>query len=382
MQVKANDEINIAPAKDVLLGHKGVSSTSSERAAMTLSCRDADYIPRVKNAGSITKIKGVDVQVMHNGIYVKHEGYQGNWQAEVIKGLKGTHEPQEEKVFYEVLKRVEPGSTMLELGSWWSYYSLWFLKAIKNSKAICCEPDPDNIELGRLNMKLNGFSSPKDIIFYPTAAGSVDSRYIEFKTENKKQVKVKIRTVDSILKEQSLKKLEILHLDIQGVELDALKGAKNAIKNGKIRFLFVSTHHYSISGDPLMHEKCLDFIIKNGGNIIAKHTVAESCSGDGLIVASFDVRDKDYKVDISLQPSDESLFRQPEKDLGILWREYDKLFEKIKAREQHLNKEIADTQAKLTEKQHLINWIHQHPLRYILGNTYHVYIKRDRTRKS
>ena len=44
---------------------------------------------------------------------------------------KGVHEPQEEKAFLEVLNYVEKGSTMIELGSYWGFYSLWFNKKIK-----------------------------------------------------------------------------------------------------------------------------------------------------------------------------------------------------------------------------------------------------------
>ena len=33
--------------------------------------------------------------------------------------------------------------------------------------------------------------------------------------------------------------------------------AASALADGRLRFLIVSTHHHSISGDPLTHQKCL-----------------------------------------------------------------------------------------------------------------------------
>ncbi len=298
--------------------------SEEERADMTIACHDGDDIPRTKEAGTTKKVNGLDVQVMHNGLLVRQDGYQGVWQTRTIKELKGIHEPQEEKVFYEVLKRVDDNSVMMELGAWWAYYSMWFVKHGKHNRAICCEPDPDNLQLGKDNAALNKLREGTDIQFYAAAAGSNDGQQINFETLAGPTARVPIRTVDSIIAEQKLARLEILHMDIQGIELDALHGALKSIDTGKIRFLFVSTHHYSISNDPIMHKKCTDLIKKHGGTVIASHSVLESCSGDGLIVASFDKRDKDFKVDVTLQPSNDSLFRSHEEDLSVLWKDHER----------------------------------------------------------
>lgn len=297
--------------------------TAQERAAMTIACKDADHIPRVANAGKSEQVNGKKVQIMHNGLKVLQNGYQGEWEADVISKLKGIHEPQEEKVFYEVLKKVGDGSVMMELGSWWSYYSMWFLKHVKGSRAYCTEPDPENIKLGRANAGLNGFEEEKDIFFRQYASGKKDNETIEFRTEDSKKIKVPIRTVDSIVAEENIKKLTILHFDIQGAEQDTLKGCEQSIKQGKIRFIFISTHHYSISGNPNIHQECMDFIKRNGGHIIASHTILESCSGDGLIVASFDVADQAMSVDVFRQPTDDSLFRPAEQDTLKLAESFD-----------------------------------------------------------
>ncbi len=303
--------------------------SEEERANMTLACIDGAEIPRVKGAGSTKVVDGKTIQLMHNGLKVFQGGYQGEWAVKVIKGLNGLHEPQEEKVFYEVLKRVRPGGMMLELGSWWSYYSMWFLSEIKNAKAFCCEPDPDNLALGKSNAELNSFVIGEQIVFHQYAAGSQNNLQIDFETVKHETVRVPVRSIDSILEQESIDKLEILHMDIQGVELDALQGAIRSIDAGRVRFLFISTHHYSISGDPIMHQKCIEFIKEHGGEIIAKHSVLESCSGDGLIVASFDKIDSDFRVPITLQPTDDSLFRTAEEDLSILWNAHDQMYERF-----------------------------------------------------
>jgi FkbM family methyltransferase len=309
-----------------------------QRAEMTMACKDADYLPRVKDAGESRSENGIDVQVMHNGLIVKKNGYQGKWQAEIIKKLRGVHEPQEEKVFFEVLKRINNATAMIELGSWWSYYSMWFLKDNPKARVICGEPDPINIELGKANMKLNDFELNKHAVFYSIASGFETGKKISFKTEAGKSIIVPIKSVDSIIADEKLNMVDILHFDIQGAELDTLHGAKASIKAGKIRFVFISTHHYSISEDPIIHQRCVDFIKSNGGNIVANHGILESCSGDGLIVASFDSRDKDFTVDVTLQPTEDSLFRPYEYDIDILWGAHNKMLEYVTKLEKKNNK--------------------------------------------
>ncbi|HEX7633281.1 MAG TPA: FkbM family methyltransferase [Candidatus Saccharimonadales bacterium] len=337
---------SVPSALDILQSTGSVWNKDNQgRVEMALACHDANDLPRVKDAGELKVVDGVPVQITHSGLLVKQNGYQGDWMTDIIKGLKGVHEPQEEKVFSEVLKRVKSGGAMIELGSWWSYYSMWFLQAVKSPrKVICCEPDPENLTLGEFNMQLNNFTVGKDAIFYNAAGGSEDKKKISFATEDGTQIKTVIRTVDGIVKEQKIRQLEILHIDIQGAELQALEGALQSIRKGIVRFVFISTHHYVISNDPNIHNKCLKFIEDNNGTIIAQHTVLESSTGDGLIVASFKPVDKDFRVAVSRQPANDSLFRSAEEDVDILWQEYDRLASrtqefatKLEAQQEHID---------------------------------------------
>ena len=87
---------------------------------MTTSCRDCDHIPKVAGAGEVVEENGQRVQIMHNGVRVIAGGYDGDWMMEIIRRLKGHHEPQEELVFHEILKTLPEQATMIELGGYWS----------------------------------------------------------------------------------------------------------------------------------------------------------------------------------------------------------------------------------------------------------------------
>ena len=286
-----------------------------DRVLMTASCRDCDSIGKVPEAGQQFNSSGGSYQLMHNGVKVVSGGYHGVWMAEIILRLQGHHEPQEERVFHEILQHVPARSTMLELGGFWSYYSLWFQHEIAGASNFIVEPDPHNLEIGRRNFRLN----QRDGNFSQFAIGDV-SRMIQFQCESDCQVRsVQQTSVDDFAREQGIEFIDLLHADIQGYELQMLEGMKHLIQQGRIRFVFVSTHHHSISGDPLTHQKCRRFLVDAGACLLADHSVAESFSGDGLLVASFDHGDAQISVPISYNRASCSLFPEVEYDLAAAW---------------------------------------------------------------
>ena len=279
------------------------------RIEMTCSCKDSDQIPKVTDAGCIIPINSVEsYQLMHNGLRVKARGYHDAWMEEIIQRLKGHHEPQEELVFHEALKRLKPEATIIELGSFWSYYSLWFLKeAPAQRRAVCLEPDENHLAVGKFNAILNDLN-PQFLLGF---AGNTNGKLVNFKAENGEIFQRRGYRIDEIMNESDIKYLDILHCDTQGAELEVLLNCKDLIKANKIRFVIISTHSYEITGDPLMHQKCLELLEKYGASIIAEHDVHESFSGDGLIAASFADIDKYFTVKISHNRQNNSLFPSP-----------------------------------------------------------------------
>jgi hypothetical protein len=91
------------------------TETSLRRASLTISCRDAELIPKVANAGAVEMMGGKPVQIMHNGLKVMYGGYHGDWMATVIHGLRGHHEPKEERAFHEILRYWRPKTSIVEL---------------------------------------------------------------------------------------------------------------------------------------------------------------------------------------------------------------------------------------------------------------------------
>jgi FkbM family methyltransferase len=251
---------------------------------------------------------------MHNGVRVVAGGYYGHWMTGIIERLRGHHEPQEEVVFHEVLKHVPPNATMVELGGFWSYYSLWFKSQHGDKRqAFVVEPDPNHIAIGRANAALNS----QEITFVQASVGPETISARAFNTESAGNIQIPQISVASLLRDYRISKLDILHCDTQGAETAIIRSCEALFGSKAIHFGIFSTHSHHISGDPLTHQRCLAMLKDFGGTILAEHDVHESFSGDGLIAAYFGREPLQWnEPPISRNRYSTSLFRNPLYDLA------------------------------------------------------------------
>jgi hypothetical protein len=239
------------------------------RALLTISGDDVDSIPKVEKAGEIFYDQELGpYQLMHNGSKVVLNGYyDSQWLTDVIYGLKGHHEPQEEKCFHEILQYMPENATMIELGSYWAYYSLWFASAVKGARNYLIEPDPKRLEVGKKNFQLNN----KTGVFRRGFVGVL-------KDADPDVTGTECIAIDDFIEQEKIGHIDILHADIQGGESGMLASSVRHLED--IDYFVISTH------DPESdHYPCLHFLQAHGFIILAEHTNGESCSGDGLIVA-------------------------------------------------------------------------------------------------
>jgi len=279
---------------------------------MTARCRDCVTIPKVTGAGSVVSDGADRIQIMHNGVRVVADGYYGEWMTSLIERLRGHHEPQEELVFNEVLKHLGPQATMIELGGFWSYYSLWFLKDNPQRRAFVVEPDPNHIAVGTANALIND----ADIRFFHGCVGPVSKPQVTFTTESAGTIGIPQFSVGDLLQTNNIATLDMLYCDTQGAETSVIASCEALLRYRKVAFAMFSTHAYQISGDPLTHRRCLQMLQDFGGIILAEHDVHESFSGDGLIAAYFGAQPLEWnEPPISRNRYSTSLFRNPTHDV-------------------------------------------------------------------
>lgn len=245
-----------------------------KRVLTTICCDDCSYLPKVENAGKIFQLESNEYQLMHNGLKILKNCYYGSWMTTLIELAQGHHEPQEEKIFHEVLKYIPPNSVMIELGSYWGFYSMWFQKEIENAQNFLIEPDPKNIEIGKLNFSLNKMNG--DFTHAMVSERSIPTA--EFIDWDYNKHLLPALCLDDFAQQRDIKFIHILHSDIQGAEVDMLKGCSRLIAQKRIGYFFISTHRG-------VHEACLKLLEDANLDILVSITREESFSADGLIVA-------------------------------------------------------------------------------------------------
>lgn len=292
------------------------SEPEAMRIALTTSAADTMRIPKVAGAGEVGVHRGVPFQMMHNGVRVELGGYYGRWMTEVIYRLRGHHEPQEEWAFHQLVKRLQrdtPAPNMIEFGSFWAYYSLWVKHAIPATRCLLIEPDPTHLQVGLRNFALNDMGAES----LHAAVGLPHGETADIAGESDGIVRaLPLVSVDGLREQFAMPRVDLMLCDTQGAEIAALQGCERTVADGALRFAVISTHHHSITGDPLTHQRCLDILAGYGAHILVEHTVHESSSGDGLIVASLDKRDAGVTIDVSRTRAADTLFGPLEPELA------------------------------------------------------------------
>ena len=219
--------------------------------------------------------------------------YYRFWSTEIARYLRGVHEPQEERVLFEVMRHAPAGAAMIELGAYWAYYSAWFGKVVPNARMFLVEPSPHAIAAGMRTFELNGLRGT----FIPAGIGGLEFGDIQAR-EDRSFVDVLAISIDEIMARHTIDRVFIVHCDTQGSELAALRGAQRSMAEQRIGYFFISTHD-----DKTLHKQCIDLLTNSGFSIIAQHTMAESFSYDGLIVAKAALAPGPEAVVISLRGS-------------------------------------------------------------------------------
>lgn len=260
---------------DKILLNENLNEIWKLRIKEVLLCPDNKFIQRVENAGVLKN----GIQIMHNGIKICAGGYYGSGISQMLKVNKGVHEPQEEFAFDIILKTLPENAKMLELGAYWSFYSLWFKKKCIFGKNYMIEPNKMNIEYGKMNFMLNN------------EKGYFLKSFISNKTEviNGNN----FICIDDFMEIKNIDFLHVLHSDIQGYELKMLQGAKKTLESQKIAYIFISTHGIKI------HEECLTFLQTINYGILCEANANKSYSYDGLIVAKAANYEGINKIEIS-----------------------------------------------------------------------------------
>ena len=213
-------------------------------------------IERVPLAGVI---EAGDVY-LHNGNRVPVVGehaYYGSF-SQLLVVNRGVHEPLEEYAFQQLIKVLPQAPLMIELGAYWGHYSMWLKKLRPQARVILVEPEAANLAAGESNFRRNGFGGEFVQAF-------VGRGHLE---------------IDAFRKDRMLRKIDVLHADVQGFEVEMIEGCQRTLNEWRVDYLLVSTHSQE------RHLVVLTMLARLGYRIEVASDFEQTTSFDGFVFAS------------------------------------------------------------------------------------------------
>ena len=153
-----------------------------------------------------------------------------------LSALNVKHEKQYLPSFFEIGEN----EILVDCGAYDGDLSLYILKSIKNGKIYAFECDPENFNklkkntshLDNIHIINKGCWSEKTILSF-SGYGTMAS-----KIDNNGQIKIEADSIDNIVQDAAT----FIKMDVEGAELEALKGARNTILKYSPK-LAISVYH-------------------------------------------------------------------------------------------------------------------------------------------
>jgi FkbM family methyltransferase len=163
------------------------------------------------------------------------------------KGFKRLFKEYNNIINYTKHYKIKDNDVVLDIGAYHGWFSIY------NTKFYCLEIDPVNY----FNLKKLVLNDLKSNIFifnigvwsytgtsklYGDRVGSMGSR-INYKNKRKnKSVLCKVTTLEDFVKENKIKKIDFIKMDVEGAEIEILESSKNFLKKYKPTLSIASYH--------------------------------------------------------------------------------------------------------------------------------------------
>ena len=205
--------------------------------------------------------------------------------------------------------------TILDIGGCEGEESIRYSRLFPNAKIFIFEPLPSNQELIRKNLLSYHI---KNVTLIPVALSDADGKskfyvssghpenhntdldwdfgnksssllepqdlknhqWLEFKDE----IIVPTMTLNSFLEQNSITKIDFIHMDVQGAELKVLKGAKDKLKD--IKAIWLEVADVSIYKNQVLRKEVEAFMKINRFSLVKSEM--DGCSGDQFYIKSDD----------------------------------------------------------------------------------------------
>lgn len=162
-------------------------------------------------------------------------------------------------------KHIKPGNVILDVGANVGYYSL-LAAVLTGEKGIVYsfEPDAENIIYLNKHLVLNKIKNVKVIdcaVSGKNGVASFSGKRSKGKIDEQGSTIVKTITLDSFCKIEQISSIDVIKMDIEGAEYDALLGAKYILTVFK-PMLFLATHGRKVQDNCITLLSSLGYQVK------------------------------------------------------------------------------------------------------------------------
>lgn len=171
----------------------------------------------------------------------------------------GFYEREKVNLFVSYLK---PTSVVYDVGANVGYYSLIAARKCLSGRVFSFEPLPSNVSLLKRHIALNKIH--KMTLFESAVSNKDGEGYFDVSPSHSMgrlalqgNLKVRMLSLDSVIKRGQAVEPDIIKMDIEGAEYEALQGAMNLL-TGKKPVLFLATHGERV------HKRCCS-LLRNVG---------------------------------------------------------------------------------------------------------------------
>jgi|ERR1700722_1947287 len=157
--------------------------------------------------------------------------------AAMVQRAMGSYEPAKHAL---IRKHLRPGMTFIDVGANKGDFTLLAARLAGSSgRVISIEPEPDNHSILQRSIALNNYSnirvlqialSDRDGTSNLQIGSTSGAHTLSPEFNGLRTIAVPTRTLDGIVAEQGLRAVDMLKIDVQGLELAVLRGAAETLR--------------------------------------------------------------------------------------------------------------------------------------------------------
>ena len=148
---------------------------------------------------------------------------------------------------YELNYKLKPGDVVVDAGAFTGDYTIFAAKKVgKLGRIIAFEPDKNNLKILAKNIKHEKLNN---VVIIPKALWSENTNLkleklngLHSSISQIGSLNINVARLDDELKKMNIKKVDFIKMDIEGAEIEAIKGAIHTLKRLKPQLAIASYH--------------------------------------------------------------------------------------------------------------------------------------------